>query len=72
MHSVIERSGNLDLSVEKQLKMYNRMGSSIQMYASEVWWYNVIREIELLHTKFKKNMCCLYTGKQVMIYVMGN
>ncbi len=56
MYSVIGTSRNLDLPVEIQLEMYNSMVLSVQMYATEVWGYNVIREMELLHTKFLKHV----------------
>lgn len=46
MYSVIGTSRNLDLPVELQLEMYSSMASSVQMYASEVWGYNVIQDME--------------------------
>ncbi len=56
MYSVIGTSRNFDLLVEIQLEMYDCMVSLVQMYAVEVWGYSVIRDMELLYTKFLKHM----------------
>ncbi len=73
MYSVIGTSRNLDLPVEIQLEKYNSMVSPVQMYAAEVWGYNVIRDMELLHTKFLKHVLfvCKKTCNDIVYGELG-
>ena len=70
MYSVIGTSRNLDLPIDIQLEMYSSMVLSVQMYAAEIWGYNVIRDMELLHTKFLKHVLFVH-GKTSNDIVYG-
>ena len=61
MYSVIGTSRNLDLPIDIQLEIYNSMVLSVQMYAAEVWGHNVVRDMELLHTKFLKQVLFVHS-----------
>ena len=54
MYSVIGKYRKFDLPVDLQLELFRSMVVPVLLYGSEVWGYNVIRDVVILHIKFLK------------------
>lgn len=60
MYSLVGTCRKLDLPVDIQIDMYNSMVVPVVIYASEIWEHYVIREIELMQTKFLKHVLLVH------------
>ena len=61
MYSLIGKCRKFDLPVDMQIELYSCMVMPIMIYASEIWGYGTVRELELLQMKFFKHV--LYVHK---------
>ena len=62
MYSVIGKIRKFDLPTDRQIELFNTMVIPVLTYASEIWGYFIIREVELVHLKFLKQV--LYVDKK--------
>ena len=56
MYSLIGKCRKFDLPIDIQIELFNATVLPILMYASEIWGYYVIRDMELLYMKFLKQV----------------
>ena len=61
MYSIIGTSRKFDLPVDMQLEMFHCMVSPILLYGSEVWGYNIARDVELLQLKYLKHVLFVHS-----------
>ena len=56
MYSLIGKCRKFDMPVDMQMELFNTMVLPILTYGSEIWGHSIVRELELLHLKFLKQM----------------
>ncbi len=68
LYSLIGTSRRLDLPVDIQLELFSTMVVPVLTYGCEIWGDNIIREIELLHMKYKKHVIYVhkYTSTDIV------
>ena len=69
MFLLIRKMKTLDLSVDTQIELFDKMIKPILLYGSEIWGYSNVKPIERIHVKFLKS---IFNRKQstpnVMLY----
>lgn len=69
MYAIIKKSRELNLSIDCQLDMFDKMVVPILLYGSELWGFENLCIIEKLHLKFCKLVLSLKTSTpNFMIY----
>ncbi len=73
LDSLIGTSRKLDLPVDIQIESFNPMVVTVLTYGREILGDNIIREIELLHLKFMKNVLRVhrYTSTDIVYRELG-
>ncbi len=56
LYSVLGKSRKFDLPVDIQTDLFNSMVLPVLTYSSEIWEHYTVREVELLHLKFCKQI----------------
>ncbi len=73
MFSLISKCRKFDLPVDIQLDLFASMVKPVMLYATEVWGYYVIRELDQLHIKFLKHLLYVhrYTSNDIVYGELG-
>ncbi len=67
MYSLTGKCSRCDLPVDMQLWLFNAMVLPVMIYAREIWRYNAIRELEILHMNFLKHVLCVHKSSSTDI-----
>ena len=65
MYGIIKKSRELNLSVDCQIDMFDKMVTPILLYGCEIWGFENLDIIEKIHLKFCKivlNFSCIFHG----------
>ena len=69
MFLLIRKMKTLDLSVDTQIELFDKMIKPILLYGSEIWGYSNVKPIERIHVKFLKSIFNLkQSTPNVMLY----
>ena len=56
MYSMLNKIYHLDLPVDIQIELFDQLVLPILLYGSEIWGFDVIRDLEVFHMKFCKQI----------------
>ena len=56
MYSLLSKSYSLDLPIDILLELFDQLVIPVLLYGSEVWGFEVIRNLEVFHMKFCKQI----------------
>ena len=60
LYSVIGKCRRFDLPVDMQIDLFNTMVLPILTYSCEIWGLYIVRDVELLHLKFCKQILSVH------------
>ena len=67
--NLIRKMKTLDLSVDTQIELFDKMIKPILLYGSEIWGYSNVKPIERIHVKFLRSIFNLkQSTPNVMLY----
>ena len=56
MYSLLTKSYSLDLPIDIMLELFDQLVIPVLLYGSEIWGFDVIRDLEVFHMKFCKQI----------------